>query len=372
MRWLLLTLVVAGCGRIGYDAVDVIDAPVDAIDGPVMACGAATQVIALGEAAPLGGLDLVATTTGFVAIWTSGGQVYASGLAHLDVPTGPYLVNLQTGGVIAAAGGAAAISAIGDDAMVAIARTDAIDLYPTSEVGYSRGSMVTIDGVTGTGPGFIVGDAGRDRFLVLGNTGAEVSALLRDRDGGAVAGPTVAFSVATEATAAVPTSSGYALMTGASQCDFVDANIDLGMGQRRSISSTCHHAALVAPRGAGDRMVAAWNCDNDNVWANAGTLATGWNASDTSVYVASSPAPENPRIAASADGVWYGFTVGPDQLAVALLDSDAALVPTVTPAVVHTSSTIGGYDVAAHGDQAYLFWLDNADTSLWAMRLCRP
>jgi hypothetical protein len=370
MRWLALALALTACGRVGYDPAGGADAAVDAITEPPLACGVATRVLGLNQATPLVGLDVTETTTGFVAAWGHGGQVYAGAFAHLDVPSGPYLVNLQSGGVVGPAGPAMAIAAVGDDALLAVAHPDTIDLYPLNAYGYARGAATTITDHAAAGFGFAVADPARDRFVVLGHTPTEVAAFTRDRDGAPVAGPVTAFAVTSEGATAVATPTGYTLMTGASQCDFVAATPDLTMGARQSLSSTCHHAALVAAPGASERVIAGWNCDNDQVWANAGTLAAGWNPSDTSVYMTSAPPPEQPRLAVTPDGAWYGFRIGADRLAVALLDREAALAVGFAPRVVHTSPSLAAFDLVATGRHAYLFWLDAGDAGLWAMRLC--
>lgn len=375
--WFALVVVASGCGRIGYDPIasEDVDAGVDAGPPPGvhLACGVPTLVAPLPSDALIQTLDVAATTTGFVAVWGSQPKQLTTGLAVHHADDGPYLETLQTGTTMAGKGDAIAIAALGDDAMLAIGRDEPeVELIPLDARGERRGASSTILDWTSAGHTFLTADPGADRFLLLTTKLGQVAAWKRQRDGSADLGPVTAFDLNSEGVVGAPVPGGYVLLTGSGTCDFVQLDDALVPGERRQIGSTCHHPDLVAA-GASDQVVAAWNCDNDRVWANAGTILDGLNPTDTEVYTATMPPPANPRLVRGAEGIWYAFSVGPDQLAVALLDDTAQVSPDYPVDVVHGEPTLAGYDVGVHGGDAFLFWAQGEPAgSLYALRLCVP
>lgn len=375
--WFALVVVASGCGRIGYDPIAAEDGDGGVDAGPPpgvhLACGVPTLVAPLPSDALVETLDVAATTTGFVAVWGSHPKQLTTGLAVHHAADGPYLETLQTGTTMAGKGDAIAIAALGDDAMLAIGRDEPeVELIPLDARGERRGASSTILDWTSQGHTFLTADPGADRFLLLTTKLGQVGAWKRHRDGSADVGPVIAFDLNSEGAVGAVIDGGYALLTGSGTCDFVQLDDALVPGDRRQISSTCHHPDLVNADGA-EQVVAAWNCDNDRVWANAGTILDGLNATDTEVYTATMPPPANPRLARGTEGIWYAFSVGPDQLAVALLDGGAQPVADYPVAIVHADPALAGYDLGVHGDDSILLWAQgDPSASLYALRLCVP
>ncbi len=383
-RWLVVVITAAGCGRIGYDAA-AVDAQGDSGPpaGTLMACDQPVQLIDLGDtggaAAASFALDVTATTSGFVAAWQTGdAATHTSGLGYATDASGPYLAVTQSDAVAAPHGGAIAIAAVDDLALLAIddAANAGVALLPLDAVGYDRGALARIPSYRGFGYDYLVADRARDRFVIMAGTAAGSQAFVLDRDGNSVAGPDPMFPAMTEALAVRPLGGGYAAITGnSSNCDVVvaDGALTVNDTTRQAISMTCHNASLVAAPDA-TSVVAAWNCDDNRVWATGGPpgapLPMHHEVFGDDVDNISS----TPRLGATSAGVWYAFRVGTDRLGRALLGPDSQPLPALTPGVVVTASGVKAHDVAAHGDEPFLFWLEvnGMTTSLWAMRLCVP
>lgn len=381
-------MVLAGCGRLGYDELaggDAADGPpaIDAPDGPpagvLFTCDTATEVIDFGDtggaAATFYALDVAATDVGFLVVWSAGGgDIVATGLALND---GPRLENIQTASqVVNAANGTISVSAIGDDAMLGVddPAGPGIDLFALDFHGYGRADAKYIDGYRAAGHDFVTADASRDEFVVMGGNGASVAAFTRDHDIHPLNGPVPSFPVASESAAAAVNAGGYTLITGnSSNCDVRQVTTALtGVGMPQPISMTCHNATVVQVPDS-PNVVAAWNCDNDQVWTIGGDPASPLPAYHA-IYGDSTNVSSSPRLAVTSDGIWYGFKVGTDRLGRALLDGASNAVSGAEGAVMHTSATLKAYDLAAaRNGYAFLFWLDvDTSTKLMAMKLCPP
>ncbi len=385
-------VLVAACGRVGYDTLggdDGIDAAVDdarvddaEIDAPgappgvLTTCGDAVLVQDFGPAqsASFYGLDVAATSTGFVVAWSAGADmIRATGLA---VNSGPRLEVIQlSADIVSEQDAVMSIAAIGDDAMLGVDDPGGpgIWLFALDERGLERSTTKYIDTARAYGHDFVMADPVSDIFVVMGANGTSTAseAYTRDHDIHPLTGPHAAFTVGTESAAAVKVNGGYMLMTGnSSNCDVkkVDAAF-AAVGSPQPVNMTCHHASLAAPVGS-NNVVAGWNCDNDAVWVTAGDLS-GALPGERAVYGDSSNSASNPRLAVTNAGVWYGFQVTGGRLGVALVDATGAVVAGNDAAVVHTSANLRAYDLAVWGNVAFLFWLDSSTrTELWAMKLC--
>lgn len=386
-RWLVVMIAAAGCGRIGYDAAAVDGGGDSAEAGPPpgarMTCDTAIQLIDLGDTggatATTFALDVATTTTGFVAAWqTGGGQTHTSGLALAADSSGPYLDTIQSDSVAATKEGPIAIAAVGDQVLLAVddAANNGVKFLPLDAAGYDRGASTRIDGARAFGFDYLAGDPGRARFVAMVGSAGASQAVALDLDGNLVVGPDPMFPAMPEALAVRPLGGGYAAITGnGSNCDVVvaDGALTANDATRQAIPMTCHNASLVvAPGGA--EVVAGWNCEDNRVWATGGAPATmlpmhhevfGDDADNVS---------SNPRLGVTSAGVWYAFEVGADRFGRALLGPDSQPLPVLTPGVVVTAAGRKAHDVATHGDDAFLFWLqvDGTTTSLWAMRMCVP
>jgi hypothetical protein len=376
------------CGRVGYDqladeidAPDPIDAPTDAdIDAPpgVLAnCGEAVKVHdwGLAESATLYGIDVTPTDLGFVIAWTAGAdQVRATGIA---VTEGPRLNVIQPLSVVVGTTTSAtmSIAALGDDAMLGVDDPGGpgIRLYALDERGMERATAKYIDNDRAYGHAFVSADDASTIFLVMGAQGTATSVYRRDRDIHPITGPDAAFPVATESAGASPVGGGYVFMTGnSSNCDVkkVDTNFT-PIGSPQPISMTCHNASAVKAVGS-NSVVFGWNCDNDAVWVTGGDPATAL-PTHHAVFGDASNSSSNPRLAATPDGIWYAYRVAGGSIGRALLDATGNTVTGAEPLIVRTSAAIKAYDLAVHGDMAFLFWIESsARTELWSMKLCAP
>lgn len=378
----------AGCGRLGYDDhvdaassgdVDRPDLPIDAPAGVLATCGAPVEVLDLGDtggaAATFFGLDVAATTTGFLVAWSAGNdQIFATGLALHD---GPRLENIQTASLIVTNPAATlALDAIGDAAMLAVddPQGNGIYLYALEEHGYERSSAKYIPGHHAHGHAFVSADPVRDQFVVMADDGARTVAFVRDHDIHPRADALPAFGVATESASAQLYGGGYALITGNStQCEVLATDGAMAaVGAAQPIAMTCHNASLVAAPGSSS-IVAAWNCDNDQVWALGGDLSSTLPAFHAIAGDAANVA-SNPRLATTAAGTWYAYLLGTDRIGRALLDAASNPVTGGEATTVHTSAALRAYDLASHPDgDAFLFWLEvTATTKLYALKLCPP
>jgi hypothetical protein len=386
MRLPALSVVVLGlglgCGHIGYDnaasdgGADAVDAPdLDAPAGVLATCGQAVQVVDFGsaESASFYGLDVTSTDAGFLVAWSGGADmIRATGLA---VNEGPRLEVIQTSSDITAKEAATlSIAAIGDDAMLGVDDPGGpgIWLFSLDLHGYERGTTKYIDTHRAYGHAFVEADPVNDLFLVMGSDGAATAIFQRDHDIHPYNGPDPAFPVATESAAAVPMPGGYVLMTGnSSNCDVVRVdNQRVPLEASQAIAMTCHHASLVKVQGSAD-IVAAWNCDNDQVWLTAGDPAAQLPPYRSVAGDGTTPA-SNPRLGPTSDGIWYGYEIS-GGLGRTLVDAAGATVSGAEPQIVHSSPAIKAYDLAVHQDTAFLFWLESASrTELWAMKLCAP
>ncbi|MBK9035935.1 MAG: hypothetical protein IPL61_32585 [Myxococcales bacterium] len=389
LRTIAVGLALAGCGRIGYEPTSTdggdVDVAVDA--GPIgtfMACDAPVLLIDLGDTGAGGAssfyLDVAATTTGFVAGWQAGStQTHTSGLAISSDASGPYLHTIQSDSMLTVKEGPMALAAIGDQVLLGVddVNADALKVFPLAETGYDRGGEVRIDGYRARGHDWVTADPARGRFVVTAaaSTGGETVAFTRDLDGNAATGPAPLFPVDTESVAARPFGGGFATITGnSSNCDVVltDSALVAQDLSRQAISMTCHNASLALSPDA-TSMVAAWNCDNDAVWTTGGP-PTGALPPYHAVYGDGTNSASNPRLGTTSAGVWFAFQVTGDRLGRALLGPDAEPLPGGDAAIVYTSTGFRAYDLATHGDDAFLFWIEvNASiTQLWSMRLCPP
>lgn len=384
---LALLLPLAACGRLGYDEITDAagdgDAPsTDApgtTPGVLVTCGAATEIIDFGDtggaAAGFYGIDVAATATGFLVAWSAGNNaINATGLALHD---GPRLEDIQTSSLITTEAAATlSIDAIGDAAMLGIDDPDGtgIRLYALNERGFERSGSKYIEGYHAFGHAFVSADAGRDRFVVMASNGTATAAFTRDHDIHPIDDALPAFAVATEGAGAQLYSGGYALITGnSSNCDVMKTDGAMAaVGTGQPIAMTCHHASVVAAPSS-THVVAAWNCDNDQVWTLGGDLSSTLPAFHAIAGDGARPG-TNPRVAVTAAGVWYAYLLGTDTIGRALLDADSNVVPGLEATDMHTSANLKAYDLASHPDgDAFLFWLEvTSSTKLYALKLCTP
>lgn len=370
-----------GCGRIGYEEIatsgDADDA-IDASDGPepgiAAECNVPVQILEL--PVPVGkrvtALELGATTAGFVVVWSIEDAVWASGF---DVSATHRFSLNQTGGEVAGYGTEhVSIGSVGNDAVLAIdnVAADAIYFYPLAETGYSRGATKVADLVHGHGNDFLVADPSERVFGVAAVNTTGTVTLEREIDSHPWTDPVATFAtIVAENTGITRLGDGYAVISGrASNCN-VTAVDDLlaPIGTAQTMDMTCHNATIA--NAGGDKIVAAWNCDNDRVWLTGGPLTAALPAY-RELYGDATHIASNPRLAPTTAGVWYGFQVDGGRLGRALVDGDGANLASVTPDVV-VAGGVGDFDLVSRADQAFLFWTEPATTTtLWTMRLCAP
>jgi hypothetical protein len=380
-------LFVAACGRVGYDQLaDEIDAPdevdaatdaeTDAPPGVLATCGEAVMVhdFGIAESATTYGIDVAETDLGFVVAWTAGAdQIRATGIA---VNEGPRLNVIQPLYVVGGSTTATmSIDALGDDAMLGIDDPGGpgIRLFALDERGMERSSQKYIDTDRAYGHAFVSADDAATMFTVMGATGTTTNIYRRDRDIHPITGPDAAFPVATESAGASPVAGGYVLMTGnSSNCDVkkVDNNLAV-VGSPQPISMTCHNASAVKAVGS-NSLVFGWNCDNDAVWVTGGDPASAL-PTHHAVFGDASNSSSNPRLGSTPDGIWFAYRVAPNSIGRALLDASGNTVTGGEPMLVRTAAGLKAYDLAVHGDMAFLFWIESsARTELWSMKLCAP
>ncbi|HUQ03026.1 MAG TPA: hypothetical protein VM261_11045 [Kofleriaceae bacterium] len=379
----------AGCGRVGYEALpdDDVDAAddtdaADAADGDAppgvqAICGQAVMVqdFGLAQAATFYGIDVAGTNTGFLVAWSAGGDdVNATGI---QVHPGPYLDVIQPQTLVEpnATSGTMSIAAIGNAAMLGIDDTagPGIRLFALNERGLERSSQKYIDTDRAYGHAFVTADPTNSIFLVLGSNGSATNIYTRDYDIHPRTGPDAAFAVGTESAGATLIGGDYVFMTGnSSNCDVKKTDASFAaIGSSQPIAMTCHNASAVAAPGA-TNVVAGWNCDNQQVWVTAGDLS-GALPAERSVAGGSPDTASNPRLAVTTEGVWYAYQLDGGRIGRTLLDATGNTAQGLGPSTVRTSSAIKAYDLAVHGDTAFLFWIEQATrTELWAMKLCVP
>lgn len=386
---LAVLLVVAACGRVGYEPIAgddtdaaadpdaAVDAGIDATPGVLAACGEAVLVhdYGLAQAATIYGIDVTGTDTGFVVAWSAGmDQIRATGI---QVNEGPRLDVINPLYVVLTSKEVAtmSIAAIGDDAMLGVDDPGGpgIWLFALDERGMERSTTKYIDTDRAYGHAFVTADDANTIFLVMGASGTATSVYTRDRDIHPITGPDAAFPVATESAGVVPVAGGYVMMTGnSSSCDVKQTGTNLmTVGTPQPISMTCHNASAVRAAGS-NNLVFGWNCDNDAVWVTAGDLSSALPA-ERAVFGDSSNSASNPRLAATPDGIWYAYQVTGGRIGRALLDASGNTVVGGEPLDVRTSPAIKAYDLAVNGDMAFLFWIESSvRTEMWAMKLCAP
>lgn len=377
----LFTLGLIGCGRIGYDAVgdDVapIDAEVDAEPGVEARCNLPVDLLELPVGAQtVSALELGATQTGFIAVYAVDDAVWSSGFS---VSASQRWDTIQTGGVVFNdyTTDHLALASNGDRAVLAADNpgANAIYFYPLAETGYQRGATKSHDGVHAHGQDFIVADPTELVFGVAAGDGTNLVAIEREIDSHPnVDAITAIAGIVPDTTGVARLGDGYVVMSGRdAQCDVIAVDdLLMPVGTAQTISMTCHNAQIVNSNG--DHVVAAWNCNDDQVWITGGSLGAGLPP-HRSLYGTdgdTANSASDPRLAVSNAGVWYGFRVAGGRLGRALVDIDGANIATVTPDVV-VPGNAGAYDLAARDGEAYLFWTETsaATTHLWAMRLCQ-
>lgn len=389
---LACALALAACGRVGYEEVpdagggdgpdvDAPDAPIDGPDpGVLLTCNTATEVLDFGDtggaSASFFALDAARTDTGFLIAWSAGGNnVWVTALA---LQSGPTLVRLQAmQHVTFEEAGRISMSSIGDAAMLGVDDVGGTGthLFALDAQGFERSSSKYIDDHHAFGHDFVIADPANDVFVAMAASATDVAAFRRDHDIHPLLGPVPAFPpLATESAAAVPRGTGYAVISGNStncHIGLTDAAL-VPVGSPQTQDMTCHNASLVKSVTS-DKIVAAWNCDNNDVWATGGDpsmpLPANHAVSDTSTQPAS-----NPRIAAADPGIWYAWLVGNDRIARALVDDDSLVITGAEPLVMHTSANLKAYDLVTNGTYGFLYWLevDATTTRLFAMKLCPP
>lgn len=380
-RTAALVLGLAGCGRIGYDAAGVTgdDADVDTppVTGIVAACNTPVRVGALPPPVdgPILGLDITGTTTGFVAAWPTRDDVYT--LALSVYPPDYRIEIIQSGASLLgiAEPGHVSIAALGDDVVVGIDSPLAGDVVfaPADAYGYERDDAKAQEDVAAGGGDFLVAVPAADppAFAVAGFTPTDTVIYGRNLIGEGIDG---AYAVAVPSTvpevaSVTVTDDGYAVIAGLDHCDVSWISPTGAVTGPQTVDMTCHHATLLPLTGASRRaVVAAWNCDNDQVWFTAGSPEEPIPP-ETSVFGDATHVASQPRLVASADGIWYAFAVEPDQLGRTLLTTSGALDPRV-PAAIVVPSGARFHALASHADAGFLFWLDTATTDLYTMRLC--
>lgn len=387
-----LALALAACGRLGYDEVadaggdgpaevDAPDAPIDGPDpGVLLNCSVPTQLADFGDTGGTSAVnfavDAARTDAGFLVAWSAGnGNTWVTALG---VNPGPRVAVLQAmQHLVFEHGRGLSISAMGNAAMVGVDDPDGdgTHLFALDELGFERSSSKYIDGHHAFGHDFVIAEAEFDLFFATASTGSANALFTRDHDIHPRTGPHPSFAVTSESAALVPMGDHtYTLITGNSTNCHVGMADDalVPMGSSQTLDMTCHNASLVKSTTS-SKIVAAWNCDNNDVWATGGdptgTLPAYHAVSETTTQPAS-----NPRIAAAAAGVWYGWQVGTDRLARALLNDDSNVITGGEPMVVYQSPNLKAYDLVTNGTYGFLFWLEveAGATRLYTMKLCPP
>jgi hypothetical protein len=377
-----------GCGRIGYDPIEVggdagIDTP-DVEPGIYAACNTA---IDLGELpVPAGetvrALELGATTLGVIAAWTLDSGVWAS--AFLVSPT-QHVLSLQVGEEVTDYGTTdVSLASNGDLAVLSVSHHESNEqhFHPLGADGRWRASPKLEENVHSHGNAYMVAaPADPDRpveeglYGVTTSNAGETLTLEREIDSHPWTNPVVTFAgIVAETTAVARLGDGYAVISGRpEQCDIVAVGGNLApLGPVQVMDMTCHNAQIV--NTVDDHVVAAWNCDDQQVWITGGSMG-GMLPPHRSLYGTdgdTANAPSNPRLAPTSAGVWYGFQIVGGRLGRALVDDDGLTLDSVEPGEV-VSAGVTAYDLLARDDEAYLFWtVADATTHLWAMRLCAP
>jgi len=370
-------LATSGCGRIGYDQQpDATEIDADPIQWQDTSCFTPVQIYDHGSA--VGGpyvIDVAATDTGFVIIWSIGsGHVKSTAVA---VDTANRIGLIQSASVVVESYSTVfSTAALGNKALVGVdnATSNRIDLYPVDELGYGREPMKAIDSARAFGHAFVVADPGRSVFVVAAAEGGAVTVHVRDPDAHPWSGPDPAFAESvTEGAGAAPMAGGYVLFTGnATRCLLTPVDTSLmPIAAEQEQTMTCHNASALVPPGSGN-VIAAWNCDNDAVWTVAGDPTTplpGYRA----IYGDSTNSSFNPRLAPAPAGAWYSYQVVGGRIGAVLLDRAGQDVAGSGPADIYQSADVVAYDLVSRLDQTYLFWLEaGGDDVIWAMRLCPP
>jgi|GEM_PF-3061894 len=373
----VVVVALVGCGRIGYDRVDD-DVGLDATDAvPTDATGLAcnTPVRVHELPVPTGknviAIDVAATTTGFVAVWSIEGAVYSAGL---DVDAAYAITVNQSGSLVADYGTPdLAIESNGDRAVLAIdnVSADAIWFYPLDQSGYGRGATKSADGVHAHGNGYLVADPSELVFGVAATNGTDTVTLEREIDSHPWVAPKPTLTgILADNTGISRLRDGYAVISGrGAQCDLtaVDDNVD-PTGAIQTMDMTCHNATVVQS-ATSEHVVAAWNCEDDMVWLTGGSLDSALPAYHA-LYGDAEHSASNPRLAPTTAGIWYAFAVAGGRLGRALVDDNGEARPSVTPDLI-VGSGAGPFDLVSRADQAFLFWTEPAAANgLWAMRLC--
>jgi hypothetical protein len=389
---LACALALAACGRLGYEEhpdgsgadgpdVDAPDGPIDGPDpGVLLQCGTATELLDFGDTGGTSALnfsvDAARTDAGFLVAWSAGnGNVWVTALGLADGPRVSILQSMQH--VVFENGVGVSISAMGNAAMLGVDDADGAGthLFALDELGFERSSSKYIEDHHAFGHDFVIADPANDVFVAMAASATDVAAFHRDHDIHPLIGPVTSFTpLATESAAAVPRGTGYAVISGNStncHIGLVDAAL-APVGSSQTQDMTCHNASLVKSVTS-DKIVAAWNCDNNDVWTTGGDpsmqLPANHAVSDASTQPAS-----NPRVAAADPGIWYAWQVGTDRLARALVNDDSIVITGAEPLVVHTSANLKAYDLVTNGTYGFLFWIevDAGATKLFTMKLCPP
>jgi hypothetical protein len=377
----------AGCGRIGYESIvddgdGGIDAPVDAAGTfTPTPCDQAVMLVDLGAPATSPparyALDVAVTDRGMVAVYQLGdGALYATGIAVdgeggvENIQTRGHVVDSPTSDFSAAAIGNLVLLAVDDPGNFQIAFVD------LSEFGYSNGDTSYHTVKHGRGHGFLLPDPDNDQFVVAGVNGTDTWRFTVDRDGDPAISPSMMItggSVGPESVGVVRHGTGYAVFAGTtSECTVAAFDGSWApLGAPRTVAMTCHNLGLAAAP-ASSNLVAAWNCDNDQVWATAGDPVAAAFPAEQSIFGGSGTVASNPRVAATPDGVWYAYAVQGGRLGRTLLDANGTPVSSVPAADVYSSPRVVAHDLVARDGKAFLLWIEAgapAD-SLHVMRLC--
>ncbi len=382
----------AACGRLGYEEVadargpdgpdvDAPDAPIDGAEpGVLLMCNTATEVIDFGDSggasASFFAIDAARTDTGFLIAWSAGGDnVWVTALG---LQPGPTLVRLQTmQHVTFEQAGRISMSSIGDAAMLGVDDVGGTGthLFALDAQGFERSSSKYLDDHHAYGHDFVIADPANDVFVAMAASATDVAAFRRDQDIHPLIGPVPSFPpLSTEGAAAVPRGTGYAVISGNStncHIGLTDAALVPVAGSAQTQDMTCHNASLVKSVTS-DKIVAAWNCDNNDVWATGGDPSMALPPNHAISETMTQPA-SNPRLAAADPGIWYAWQVGSDRLARALVNDDANVITGAEPLVMHQSANLKAYDLVTNGTYGFLYWLEvDTTTKLYAMKLCPP
>lgn len=375
-----MVLGLAACGRIGYEPATGDDVPVDAAPiGNLAPCNTPIEVMTLPvpAARTLRALELTETATGLLAAWSVDDAVWVTGLSVVDAGGGvPAIASVQDGEEVNDFGtDDLALAALGDVAILAIddADGDLIALHPLDGHGQWRTSPKEEMGVHIHGGDFLIADPDEQLFGIMVTDGTDAYTGEIDADSHTQPTPQVSFPAVVPDTAGIAKlGDGYAVLAGRdAQCDLVALADDLTpiAGTAQVMGMTCHNAQLVA--SGGEQVVAAWNCDDQQVWITGGAIDTDltgyrsyWGTDGDTANAAS-----NPRLAVAADGVWYAFQVAGNRLGRGLVTASGANDDRVPPDLV-VGSGAETYDLAVHAGHAFLFW--TTGPSLHAMQLCAP